>query len=188
MNTKLTVTGALLIIGLTISVIMLFSQNSALKNELDLVSKNSMEETESLDERLKTLETFKVSVSQEVDSLVKQGASYTEELRNLSAAQDQGEKRLDGLRNDLIEAAESSMTPEVIAKASDKALNSIMNKKSLLSNQEFIDHVAQGLAKNHRDTLQGETGVDADNEVVAKLLITDKQFIDRVSVSLLSTE
>jgi len=188
MNTTATVTGVLGIVGLIIAVIVLFNENSALQGELERLRTKNGRDVAALDARLKNLETFRESVSQDVDSLGKSAATHDAGLHNLSSRLDGSEKRLEDLHDDVVEAAESVITSKVVATASDRALQAIVEGKTLLSSQEFIDHVAQGLAQSHRHALQGEAGIDANNEVVAKLLISDPEFLDRVSVGVLTSE
>jgi hypothetical protein len=75
------------------------------------------------------------------------------------------------------------MTAEVIGASADLVLNNLEHQKALINDRVFQDAIAKVLVSNHRLDLRGPAGVDADNVVIAKLLMSDPDFLSRVSVS-----
>lgn len=95
---------------------------------------------------------------------------------------------LSGLMEDLVSKTQAAITEMILADAAARAVAKITDDNALLANEAFIDSIATSLNKNHRQDLRGESGASADNESVAKFLLADPEFLQRVSVQILLHE
>lgn len=92
---------------------------------------------------------------------------------------------LASLKVDVAKGVEAALTKQVVAHASETVVNGVLDDKSLIKDDAFLQAVAKSLVYNFGDRLRGASGADADNEKVAGLLKKDPEFLDLVSTTAL---
>lgn len=198
-------------IGLGVAVIVLFNKNWALDERLAkqqrLFENEGKAKTAELVEVKQTIarlggvlaqntsdyQARERTLSGEVDAL-KQGLTNAGiENRNrfskvdaaLAKVDEHQRNSLASLKDDVAKGVEATLTKQVVAQASETVVKGILDDKSLIKDEAFLNAVAKLLVDHFRDRLRGASGADADNEKVAALLKKDPEFLDLVSTTAL---
>jgi hypothetical protein len=140
----------------------------------------------------------------------------TADVKQLYAVADQKQRAIDGLQTGLSEsarreaelrkdltqvqtdfaamkatvtsAARDAMTKEIVESATNQAVAKAIPDLEVAHATEFVEGVAKSLATRHQAELRGPRGLDADEQKVASFLVTQPEFLDAVSTSILELQ
>jgi hypothetical protein len=83
---------------------------------------------------------------------------------------------------------ESKILSSIITQGANAAVKELAGNQSLVFSDQFKDEVANIISTKYVERLRGDPGVDANNEVIANLLRSDVDFLDRVSANAVLVE
>ncbi|MEO0852666.1 MAG: hypothetical protein AAFY15_04085 [Cyanobacteria bacterium J06648_11] len=183
---KLVVVLVVASLALASGVYLLFQRCQQIEDELISMGWDSRERFEDTDSQLRSLESHGAERQNRIAELESELVKATAALERANSSTAALEQKLDSLGADVATGVASQFTQEVLDAAVAQALAKVVDDKEYLSDPAFLHGVADQLAKKHRDTLRGVPGADASNEVLASLLKQDPDFLDAVSVSILT--
>lgn len=197
----------IIVLGLCIAVIVLFSKNSKLEDQLTTLNLKFEKNSEKKNEELNNLETNFISQTKQFeDELIAQmkqakdsstrnenhfakldkdvltQKGQIESIRELS---EQQQRTLASFKDDVAKGVQSALTKKVLNAAVEMSVKNMMHNKTLIDDEKFQKSIAHSLVTNFREELRGVAGTNADNAVVASTLKKDQEFLDLVSVSVL---
>lgn len=187
--------------GLLISIVLQYRAHDQLSTEVANLSAAlaaEVRDREGDDDSLRTTLSSQESTSNrqfdKIESAAKKDATalatVATRLGAVESRVSATEKGLASLRNDVTGELKESFKQDLLKSATDQAVQEALSNGMLVDDPKFVSAVADVLASTHRGQLQGTSGADADNEVVAEMLKHDSEFIDMVrrSVMLLEAE
>lgn len=188
MNKKVTIILFAIVVALTVSAVYLFTEIKALEKRLSAMEGQVQNNFVDVNSRLEKLKESTARLDDMASEAERDIEFQGQKLDRFADSTTKTEKELGSLKEQLFAKAKSELLTEILDKAAAQAVETVVNDESLILSDTFVDKIAKSLANNYLQQLQGKPGIDADNESVAKLLMADPEFLNRVSVDLVLTD
>lgn len=156
------------------------NKTSDLRDEIRTVRSKAWEQAEAVSQAFTQSNSI---ASGQLAALSVELGKQKAEIAIARAASEKDEAALNSLKVDLAKGVESGLTKDVVKTSAELVLKNMDEAKTLLKDQAFQVAIAKTLVTNYRQELRGPAGSDADNAVVAKMLVADPDFLNRVSIS-----
>ena len=88
-------------------------------------------------------------------------------------------------KTELTQDVESKIRSKIIESGAAEAVKKLSEDQSLVFSAQFKEEIANIISTKYVERLRGPSGVDADNEVIANFLLSDADFLDRVSTGII---
>jgi hypothetical protein len=179
MNEKLARVAIVINVVVVVAIFVLYNKNEELQKQLD----NVYEEQSVQDARTADIGNSQMSLK---DRLTELGNSLENAHKTANSNVNKIRTNSDDFaawKAELVNDVESKVIDGIIEQGANEAVRELATNPSLVFSDQFKEEIADIISAKYVERLRGNPGVDADNEVIANLLRSDVDFLDRVSVN-----